>query len=592
MAPLLRGIAAALQGHPLDSAPPTLRAWLALLRTREPKNLLVLEILARMKDSEAAAALRAIVPDEAETVATRLKAIELLQQVRDPQARDLFLEQFAVQVGRKSDPLLIGLLAGLESFDHDAIGMAVLARYSACSPSVKRRALQLLLSRPNWAIVALKEYDAGNIPRADLSIDLARSAIGLGDKAVTAIVEKHFGKLAPATAGEKQARIGGLNIALGKEKGDLARGKAVFTRHCAACHALHGEGARFGPDLTTADRKNRMYLLTNIIDPSGYIRPEYVAYSVLTADDRKLLGLVADSAGGSISVLNVLDNRIMKTTVAKADIVEMRPSPISLMPEKLLDTLTEAEVADLFAYLASDPPGKDNSPKPPKKADGETGKGKKLKVVLVSGSFEYKSDDSLAILKKHWEANFPVECVLVSAKAEKDRDFPGIEALDGCDLAVFFTRRLQVDGKALESVKRFAASRKPVIGIRTASHGFQNWLEMDKEVYGGDYRGHFGAGMAEVKLAETGKDHPILKGVGSIKTKGSLYKNPKLAADVRVLLLGAMGKESEPVAWVREKDGRRVFYTSLGHAEDFQDETFLRLLSNGLAWATKSEWAK
>ena len=60
------------------------------------------------------------------------------------------------------------------------------------------------------------------------------------------------------------------------------------------------------------------------------------------------------------------------------------------------------------------------------------------------------------------------------------------------------------------------------------------------------------------------------------------------SADVTVLLQGTMGKESEPIAWTREKDGRRVFYTSLGHPDDFKDENFIRLLVNGLAWATKT----
>ncbi len=73
------------------------------------------------------------------------------------------------------------------------------------------------------------------------------------------------------------------------------------------------------------------------------------------------------------------------------------------------------------------------------------------------------------------------------------------------------------------------------------------------------------------------------------KTKGGLYKNPMVASDVTVLLRGSIPKESEPVAWTREKDGRRVFYTSLGTPDDFQDPNFVRLVVNGLSWATKSE---
>ena len=36
---------------------------------------------------------------------------------------------------------------------------------------------------------------------------------------------------------------------------------------------------------------------------------------------------------------------------------------------------------------------------------------------------------------------------------------------------------------------------------------------------------------------------------------------------------------------VREKDGRRVFYTSLGHKQDFANPAFTRLLTNALRWA-------
>ena len=53
-----------------------------------------------------------------------------------------------------------------------------------------------------------------------------------------------------------------------------------------------------------------------------------------------------------------------------------------------------------------------------------------------------------------------------------------------------------------------------------------------------------------------------------------------------------MPEETEPVAWVREKDGRRVFYTSLGHPDDFKDENFMRLLTNGSAGPTKTELKK
>jgi type 1 glutamine amidotransferase len=143
-------------------------------------------------------------------------------------------------------------------------------------------------------------------------------------------------------------------------------------------------------------------------------------------------------------------------------------------------------------------------------------------------------------------------------------------------------------------VKKYINSGKPVIGIRTASHGFQNWLEMDRLVFGGDYKSHFGSGpKCQVKIAEGAKDHPVLLGVKPFESVGSLYKNPGIAKDTTVLLTGSIPDHTEPVAWVRERKvgdrTQRVFYTSLGHPADFKDPNFTRLLVNALEWATERE---
>ncbi|MFM8272224.1 MAG: PVC-type heme-binding CxxCH protein, partial [Gemmata sp.] len=235
---VLKGVATALQAHPRDAVPPALRAPLADLREKDPADLLVLEVLARMKDASARAALRDLAADARAADAERLKAIDLLRQVRDPGAEAVFLAQLATA---RSDALRLGLLAGLEAFEGAPVGEAVLARYPTFSPAVKKRAVQLMFTRPAWARLFLNELDAGRVPKADVSTDSARAAAALGDGQVTALVERHFGKLAPSTPGEKQARIAWLNAALGRAKpGDPVTGKALFTRHCAACHQLHG----------------------------------------------------------------------------------------------------------------------------------------------------------------------------------------------------------------------------------------------------------------------------------------------------------------------------------------------------------------
>ena len=55
---------------------------------------------------------------------------------------------------------------------------------------------------------------------------------------------------------------------------------------------------------------------------------------------------------------------------------------------------------------------------------------------------------------------------------------------------------------------------------------------------------------------------------------GSLYRNTPIADDATLLLTGTTDEATEPVAWTRMNAGGRVFYTSLGHQEDFRDGRF------------------
>jgi type 1 glutamine amidotransferase len=228
-------------------------------------------------------------------------------------------------------------------------------------------------------------------------------------------------------------------------------------------------------------------------------------------------------------------------------------------------------------------------------AAGQNGKGEKrradqgmLNVCLISGSFEYKSDTSLAKLQDRLEKRFAVRCSRAFAKSETD--LPGLENLDNCDVAVLFTRRLKLKGDQLEQVKKYCQSGKALVGIRTASHAIQTWLDLDREVFGGDYQNHYPEGPhTEVKRVSAAKDHPILKGVLPYESPGSLYKNPNVAKDVEVLLTGTIPGHTEPVAWARMSKGGRVFYSSLGHPRDFEEESYLRLITNAIFWAAGRE---
>lgn len=207
-----------------------------------------------------------------------------------------------------------------------------------------------------------------------------------------------------------------------------------------------------------------------------------------------------------------------------------------------------------------------------------------LRVVFVSGSFLYESDAVLTEYKDWLEARYPVEVTMVSATGW--HDLPGLDALEDCDTALVFTRRLRIRGEQLERVKAYLTGGNPIVAVRTASHGFQNWLEFDRDILGGDYQNHYDEGP-EIELTVTAPDHPVLAGVDRFTSASSLYRNPDIADDCEVLMRGAIPEGEEPVTWTREVKGGRVVYTSLGGPEDFALEPFKRLIANALFWSAR-----
>lgn len=314
------------------------------------------DILVRLGYEPARTAVRTLVSKSGIKPADRVRALDLLRVTNDPELGKICRTGIITQ---QSEPVLNAMLAGLSASNDPQAVELILGSFKSWSKSVKRSAVAVLLSRAPWATELLSRVQSRAFPLTDLTLEDARTATALNDPAVNALVEKIWGKITPATPGEKLARINWLNTSISRlGKPDLANGKALFTQHCATCHTMHGDGGKVGPDLTTSDRKNTKYMLTQIVDPSSYIRPEYVQHAVTTTDGRKLLGLVSESTAEGITILNVVDNKPVKTVVAKGQVDDVKPLPTSIMAEKLLDTLTDEQVRDLLGYVASDPPKK------------------------------------------------------------------------------------------------------------------------------------------------------------------------------------------------------------------------------------------
>jgi putative heme-binding domain-containing protein len=134
--------------------------------------------------------------------------------------------------------------------------------------------------------------------------------------------------------------------------GDVSRGHAVFwgkKANCIQCHTLGYAGGRLGPDLTNIGRvRNERDLLEAIVFPSASLVRGYEPVSLLLSDGRSLTGVITRENRTEL----VLALDAQKTqTIAREEIAEMQPSPISLMPKGLAGVLSKQELADLTAFL-------------------------------------------------------------------------------------------------------------------------------------------------------------------------------------------------------------------------------------------------
>jgi putative heme-binding domain-containing protein len=141
----------------------------------------------------------------------------------------------------------------------------------------------------------------------------------------------------------------------GLTKRDFDRGRRLFGEaQCFSCHRFDNDGGAHGPDLTIASgRFSPRDLLESIIEPSKVISDQYVASVFTLTDGRVVTGRIINYQGDNMSVMtNMLEPNGL-TNVSRSRVESIEPSKISMMPEGLLDTFKEDEIADLMAYLLS-----------------------------------------------------------------------------------------------------------------------------------------------------------------------------------------------------------------------------------------------
>ena len=288
--------------------------------------------------------------------------------------------------------------------------------------------------------------------------------------------------------------------------------------------------------------------------------------------------------------------------------------------------------------------------------EGGDGPGQGKHIVLVSGDEEYRSEEALPQLGKILAKHHGFRCTVLFAidpatgiiDPNNQNNIPGLQALEKADLMFIFTRFRNLPDEQMEQIDAFLKSGRPVVGIRTSTHAFNNGGTSKWAHYGFRYRGdpkEWTEGFGRLVLGETwishhghhrhessrgliapdAKDHPIVRGIkdGDIWGPTDVYGvRLPLPGDSKSIVLGqVMQRKGEydvedpcygmrpddgppveggkndpmmPIAWTKTyqvpggKAGR-AFASTIGASNDLISEGTRRLLVNGVYWAVGLE---
>jgi cytochrome c oxidase cbb3-type subunit III len=134
--------------------------------------------------------------------------------------------------------------------------------------------------------------------------------------------------------------------------GDAAKGRAVFEGkgQCATCHRVNGKGPRVAPDLSDIGAfRTPDGILRAIVDPESEIRYANRSVRAVTRDGKVITGRRMNE---DTYTVQLIDEQERLVSLVKSNLREYGLVRRTAMPS-FRDKLTNAEVADVLAYLLS-----------------------------------------------------------------------------------------------------------------------------------------------------------------------------------------------------------------------------------------------
>jgi putative heme-binding domain-containing protein len=309
-----------------------------------------LSLKVRLGTPEAIDEALELLTDDKTLLTTRIELAQVFGEIDEPRSTPVLLKLLQAE---PNVPLQSAALTSLQGDPSETVAREVLRVYSTLQPEVREVALTLLVSRKSWAAMLLTAIDNGEIEGSTIPVDTIRKLAVHQDERMAQLMKKHFGEIRGATNVELGQRIEQLAALLSDRAGDVYAGKQLFADSCGKCHQLFREGGNLGPDLTQYQREDVQRMLLHVVNPNIEIREGFETYMILTDEGRVVSGFIADQ-DQQVIVMRGSDGQT--STISRDTIEDMSRQSVSMMPEGLLDQMTDEQVSDLFAYLRASQP--------------------------------------------------------------------------------------------------------------------------------------------------------------------------------------------------------------------------------------------
>ena len=350
-ATVVSALAAQLKGEasvPMPESWPKVYELLKDSPKPEVKTAL-LTLAGKFGDKRLLPEFRKLLTDDQQPEGLRLASLSMLRDANDIEVVPILHSL----IRGPASPLRNPAIATLSTLQQDDSASVIIQAYPKLTLAEKANAITTLTSRAASAQALLQAIASGKLPRGDLSVAGARQILQFKDDKLAKSLEEHWGSFKPVSE-DKATAMKHWHSKLTPEslgQANLGNGRRVYNQTCYACHQLFGQGVALGPDITGANRSDLNYLLENILDPNALVPLDYQLIIFTRKDGSVVSGTIRQESATAFTV--ALPGGT-ETTLAKADIAEQETLPQSLMPEGILDALSDRDARDLIAYLQSD----------------------------------------------------------------------------------------------------------------------------------------------------------------------------------------------------------------------------------------------